>query len=675
MAILNNSIPNANPDVKELRTRSTIPYSYINLGTYRFGEYSPHFVMEAVNGDKIPLLSSHDLRTLSLKGPLMNGVNIHKNYFQIPMEAILPFNWSLIYDNPAIGDDINVQNANCLLDLSKIKAFEEAVIDEIQFLLDFEEETEEATKIANFNKANTLYLKLLVFNERFFSTGSLLSTLGCKLAGLTANDEDSDQNTITDFDSYFDSEIGIIRTYLDSHDIPVTFGNTSFTITSKLLSSPSSGYMNLRQFIEKIRDDNNWKFNMTSVGFKLVDYDKHYAPWSENQNIENFLTKINISRPIAYQLACAEFFTNDKVDYVYSAELYRKNIFSLLSNIAVDTETNLNDYINFTYNGLQLPYDYLSCAILSTILELSISDYTTFNYGFDLIRLLLGFNRSLRFSDYFTGAKTRPLAVGDVNIDVNNSKVNVIDVTRNIQRQKFFNWVNRTGRKFEEYVSSLGGTYVKPDMHNPLFLGHTSDGVGSYQVENTGSAQLTNAQSITSILRSNASKFEFDISVDRPSIILGITSFDIVRTYRWNIERFYYHFDRFDMFNPFLQFIGDQPILRQELSSCINAAADMNEPFGYTMRHQEYKTRVNQCFGGFAHEASLPGFAFIADQSVNVGLVHNVSPDYIRSRNSEFDDFYVSLVGDSLGTYFHFIIANNNYCEPSRPMAYTPTIL
>ena len=45
--------PNVNPSENVVKSRSKVPFSYHNTGTFRFGHYSPHFVMEGVNGDKI----------------------------------------------------------------------------------------------------------------------------------------------------------------------------------------------------------------------------------------------------------------------------------------------------------------------------------------------------------------------------------------------------------------------------------------------------------------------------------------------------------------------------------------------------------------------------------------------------------------------------------------------
>lgn len=85
----------------------------------------------------------------------------------------------------------------------------------------------------------------------------------------------------------------------------------------------------------------------------------------------------------------------------------------------------------------------------------------------------------------------------------------------------------------------------------------------------------------------------------------------------------------------------------------------------------EFKQRYNQCAGGFVE--NLPGFAFVAVDERGSKSV--ITPDFIRSVCSEFDDFYVSLTGYSNGSYWHFIVDNYNDCSGSRPMAYAPSIL
>ena len=103
--IVNGNPQNENPH-KNVRTRSTFPLQYHAFDTFRFGEYHPHFVMEGVAKDKISFRSSHDLRSYTLGAPLMEDISMKKDYFHVPMTAILPLNWDKFFANPVKGQDV-----------------------------------------------------------------------------------------------------------------------------------------------------------------------------------------------------------------------------------------------------------------------------------------------------------------------------------------------------------------------------------------------------------------------------------------------------------------------------------------------------------------------------------------------------------------------------------------
>lgn len=658
MAIV-DSKPNVSPSENVSRTSSKVPFSAHLAGTYRFGEYQPHYVIEAVPGDRISLRSEHDIRTYSLGAPLMNNVSIKKDYFQVPMESILPLNWEKIYTNPVIGDDVDASDVNCILDMSK---FNFTVLR--NRIIEITSGTFESYR------KDTTILQIMVMLERFFSTGSLFSALGSHIGSNILFEIDGDVYTM-------DAAIDLLCHELFSGEFTAAkmqFVNGHWVPEYQYKVGPAIDLQNnvvctYRQFLENVRDDAfTWIYGSTYTR-RLCIFDDIKIKPRTNALMDS---RLNMSRILAYQLCCSHFYSNDKIDYVYSAELFRQNVFSCINQaINLDQQHEV-----FSWNGLDLRYDYLSGYYMNKMLEMSmfgsitISDLS-YSYCLEFWRLLLGFNRSLRFVDYFTGSKSQPLAVGDVNADVNQGHVNAVDITRSIQRQRFLNFVNRTGRKFGEYVSKLSGTHVDHDWHDPLYLAHTADTIFNQETENTGAAQLTQPNSITTVMRSNAGKFAFEVSIDRPSIIIGITYFDIPRYYSNNIERQWFHVDRFDMFNPFMQYLGDQVVYGLEID-----ASNPQPNFGYALRHMEYKTRVNTAFGGFCNNV-LPGYQFIADDA-RIYIAENgltIGPEYIRSRPSELDRFYVSLTGYSLGTYFHFIIDNNNVCEPIRPMAYAPTIL
>ena len=73
--------------------RSKFNLAYQFFDTHRFGEYHPFFVMECVDSDRVGTRCSHDVRSYTLKAPLMQDIKMKKDFFSVPMQAILPLNW------------------------------------------------------------------------------------------------------------------------------------------------------------------------------------------------------------------------------------------------------------------------------------------------------------------------------------------------------------------------------------------------------------------------------------------------------------------------------------------------------------------------------------------------------------------------------------------------------
>ena len=122
-----------------------------------------------------------------------------------------------------------------------------------------------------------------------------------------------------------------------------------------------------------------------------------------------------------------------------------------------------------------------------------------------------------------------------------------------------------------------------------------------------------------------------------------------------------------------MQFIGDQDVKRAELDPLGSVGGDVDAAFAYNLRNMEYKQRYSYASGGFIR--NLPSWAFITDNRDGNPPEFEISPEYIRSSPSEFDRFYRSLTGYSLGSYFHFITFNTNVVAPYRQMVMAPEIL
>ena len=75
------------------RSRSKFPLTYSKFQTERFAEYVPFWCMEGVRNDHLPLHSNHEVQTYTLKSPILQSLAKKKDYFVVPMQAILPNNW------------------------------------------------------------------------------------------------------------------------------------------------------------------------------------------------------------------------------------------------------------------------------------------------------------------------------------------------------------------------------------------------------------------------------------------------------------------------------------------------------------------------------------------------------------------------------------------------------
>lgn len=654
-----------NPTANVPRTRSTFPLQYHLFDTHRFGEYHPHYVEEGVKEDILPIRSSHQVLSYTLKAPLMQNITMKKDYFLVPMEAILPLNWEKFFDNPVRGDDVQINVGPTVENFwKKVGLAFSNLRTSLVGLLNNSSTTDA--------KAFEYTIRFLVISEYFYSNGSLMASLGCHGAPYINCFDTSSPSIRHDFDYYFDKVIStILQSVAGVTDKTFQIVHDSVNYNVLFSGVPTSrNQIDFRHFLSLVRDN---------PVFQVISFPSSTSIKSDLSSLFSSISLVpnqaevpfNASRLWAYQLCCAHYYSNDHIDFVYSAELYRQLIGNYIEK--------MNIFAQFVRNGIQYYYDYLSAKYLSdvlnyaaggTILDSSLaSDSACLGY----LSALFAYRRSLRYQDYFTGSRAQPLAVGSTGVTVSGGSVDVVDITRNIQRQRFLNAVNRVRHNFEGYLQGIfGGDVPAPDYHNPFFLASTDDTVYGAETENTGNAQVSAPLAITSNLRSNGSKYMIEIHCDRPCVVLGITHYDIPRVYDKSMEREFLVKDRFDMFNPFMQFIGDQPIYIQELG--INPSGsqinNMNT-FAYTLRHMEFKQRFNQAAGGFV--SNLPGFAFLAVDWR--GTQNHINPDWIRSVCSEFDSFYVSLNGWSNGSYFHFIVDNFNDCTGSRPMAFTPSIL
>ena len=382
----------------------------------------------------------------------------------------------------------------------------------------------------------------------------------------------------------------------------------------------------------------------------------------------NYRKPFDIARAWSYQLSCAEFFTNDKVDYIYNADIFRNYIGTLYKAVIVNEgDEAVMSLWEYDWNGQKIAVDWLSAHVFKYMTLSMNTDDNARAYFFALFK----FNRSLKYKDYFTGSRTRPIAIGNTAVTVQaNNTVEIIDVVSSIQKQRFLNVINKIPRDIKGYTKGIFGKDVAPDWHNPLFLCKISESIYGQETENTGAAQLTEAQTRTSVLKNEGNRVQVEFNLDRDSIIIGFMYFDIPRAYSKGVERSFMDVDRYDYFNPYMQYTGDQPVYKEEMDVLQTGT------FGYQGAYMHMKQKVNDASGGFIEY--LKGWTFL-DQYVESDkrgyTAANIGPDFIRSKPSELDNFYISLTGRTMASYFHFIVDVETHYNARRPMAYNPQIL
>lgn len=658
---------------------STFPIGAPIADTDRYGEYKAVGFWNVVEDDRLPIFLPSETRSYTLKAPMMQRPTQKMDAFFVPLQSIIPNAHDNFVKNPLKGDDIP-KEANTVVEEFENK-IREVVLNEEERVTELFEALEAGQTIVDSDgTATTAFLRLITFIDMMYNPGNLLTALGrpmykhFKRTGKIAipYTEENLHNVGLWYDTIIREWIKNLVAESDGRKyFLTTINGQSIRVICEGTKKP--GEIDLRTWLYMLRDDYSLECDgVTYKGNGLIVYVNNgtttlelYYTITAKTFTENANNDFNYERAVAYQIVCAHFYTNNKIDYIYTAQLWRQNLGSLISSQI--------GALSYTYNGIDIFYDWTSGYYMNRIINLN-----EIEIFYEYARLLFGWNRSLRFIDYFTGARSEPLAVGNTEVAVNDGKVDILEVIKTTQATRYLQAI-RTSGTWEEQIKKLFHKEPKYDYHNPMWLAHFKNNIGEEQTENTADEQYATTAGQNKLpaitgqfVGSNRFGFRFNNDTGRKGIIVAIRYYDIPRLYVEGIDSFTKKGTRYDMFNPFMQYIGDQEIFSEEI--------DMTYPsdaiFGYTGRDMEYKTAVGKARGGFVF--NLPGYAFIADKMRPFGpdgVNLNIGPSYIRSIETELDEFYSSLVGYSLDSYFHFIVLTHAQIDAVRPMTYNPQLL
>ena len=668
----NNKLNDAAPAVRHTFNRFNNGYKHYTSANY--GEYTPFFNQVCNPADSKKFKSVSQVRTLSLKSPLYSQVKMNKDYFFVPYDAILPNSWQKIYRNPSQGDDVPSDANTVIPDVRVLFQFATSFVSKVKQFLD--------SSVA----INDLVLGILgkyiymafPLMDAFFSSGGLLSRLGYN------NNHSVVFNLGAKFYPTWDrcAEVLYPMLFPDGagfrFDFPSGGVGYAFTISNDADFIVSADYPNImsisgRDALSFMRYYPDNIMSNASAFLSFLKSVRTKATGITNFAVSSLLSDsvlepknfvFNYDQCVAYNLCCSQFYSNGNVDSVYSAELYRDALGSFVKMFNDKFDT-------YSYNGINVLYDVASGHYLSIALaKVTSSEGTPESYFASLsyLRNIFCIQNSLKYGDYFTGSHTRPLAVGDVTAPVVGEQVSAVDITKAIAYQRFLNVVVKLKNSFADYLRSLFGTLPAPDYHEAKFVSHSEGSVDGFEVANTTGNDQGN---LVTLLHSVKENFEFELQVDMPGISLGIVSFVASRAYCQTRDRMFMREDRYDMFNPMLQTIGDQPIYGMEKSPLYTT------PYGYVQRYMEYKQRYNVASGAF--DDVLRTYCIICDSphaSSNALelLSPNVNPVSVRLTPRELDRFFTSVAW-SYGNSFHFICEFDNQCDDVREADYAPSIL
>ncbi len=664
------------PTTRVIRGKNQFPQSFQHPSTCQYGLIDVVAAAKCEPGDVFPYKINTDLNTFTLKSPMKSKVTMHTAAFKVPMQALYPRNYDLMFPIPNKGSDVpDVDGPNrsnrAILAIRQFshnlnRFFSNAISEERTDMLEH-------------------VVRMVFLTESIFSTGSIFSKLNihldsCKFTNLLADGNPSNDDYYI-FDDWFDSvfipslRVSLLTNdpqpdfysahleYYDTDEIPDLYfvsDSPDLIGTSSFRNGVRVSFISFDRSVELLRQG-DWRFILNDT---LANANLDTLPFNvDSLRLPEF---VNIEHILAYQLACAHFFNNPKIDYIYSAQLWRDNMEYLAAGVV--------NYPRFEWNGMELLYDVVSSQIMNG--DLSLFSFDTDNNLANLDRKisyflnLFLFQNSLRYGDYFVGSRPEPIAVGDITIQ---DPSNPLEITRRLQMTRLLNKVNISGPRKDDYLRVIFGTRL-PDAPKdvPIRLTLEDFDVDGFEVNNTGAEQASEDSTniTTTNLRLTDSRYMFEVEVEEPCWLIIVQYFDAHRIYSKTIDRFAFHFDRYDDFIPDLQFTGDQDVKQREL---LGLAGNDDQAFAYNLRYMEYKQRYSYASGGFINR--LKSWAMVTDNSDGNPAVSHISPSYIRSSPSEFDRFYKSLTGYSLGTRFHFIVVNTNIAVPYRQMVYAPEIL
>lgn len=683
---LNNPTQRANDlnDPQFENQQGYFPYdlTHNEFLTTRFGEVTPTCNMHTIPGDRVVFKGSEKTVLTRIQGNFLGTVNEYSDSFFVPTRSLFPNNYEKLIPNPTKGDDLPIS----ALPKFPLGDFVHSYLfgpNEV-FIVDSDgvSQSHALSTLMSFNtegnnESRDVVLTRWVALLTMFSRGQLLDSLGYTL----------DLDIQADIDAFFEALYNSKPSNVTTIDLmypPVgdTFSDENREIAiTRPFSNPSEfrdaisyalehayiirfDYLDLQEVLQILTTISSSLEYFFTFGNSLYDneFDSNITNVdSGSVAIDDRRSFINLSTVLAYQQVIAQYYSNDTVDNIFTADLYMQN----LRSVMFPSDSNVSAEPVFMYNGVETRYDLISCgAALFSLVSIDMPGaFVMRQYRF--ITLLFLLRNSLRYGDYFSTARPNMLAVGDLQINVENAAVSPIDITQNLLKQRFLNAANYIGSGFLPYMASIFGVTPSDTGTYPRFISHYKQSLRSDITTNTANDQGAQTTNLLGWSDGNS----WDCFIDDYGVILVLKSYDLLPVYTQGVDNTFMFADRFDYFNPMLQNMGDQPILQSEFGG------NYDSVFGYTMRNAEYKYKVSRAHGGFIGWLKGTYLPFPVDYYKDLSGNIKIDPDFIRDRPIFMDPVVYQMSGTSPCSYFHFVVSVVNQLQTARKMQATPPVL
>ena len=649
---------------------NTFDKSRLNLYTQRFSEVCPCYFDDVVEGDNIINQATQDVRTFALRSPLMNNLKMYRSFYYVPLSAIAPRSWEYLQRQPIKGDDITFTEYDISASVYELNALLSMLLDRAKYPVD-------KVGVASVTYASTT---LFILGSLLYSNSGLLKRLGYTSPFCNVDNNVYDRifgEFVTAFAKGGDYPKGLTLSYTKENNniVTITCGECS---PGEVFNFISAGlfYGTLSVGTTVDPEATVWP----GLHDALTDITNNFTDPGYSSPHKLNSVRVSLRGCVAYQTIMAQFFTSSVVDSVYNCKSFSDTLCTFMRD-TIERATGSVPITSSKVNGVDVYYDAFAGRFwrglkdaVNTVSGEFLNSFSSFVNNVDrfsrIYQALFAVGHSLRFGDYFTSARTRPLAVGDTSISVNNNQISVVDVNRSLWYQRFLNAVNRGRQDIYDYLKQMTGVEPAHHMAEPVPLVSEAYNIGGMEVENTAERQ----GSIVTLLRNSESRYQYKFMAKEQGVIIGVTYFSLLSVYQNSTLRSYFASDRLDYFNSFLQNAGDQAVMFRELFSSPFGQADavdtyVSAVFGYQQRYAEFKNAISTASGGFV-DGSLPGWSILYNPSPFSDSIRNVpltlgivakgftlDSAFLRNFDNSFDSLFESLTGVNMSNRFHFIIS------------------